>query len=147
MFSGTVAVPLKHPDVTLGQGVSGIRTGCLRDQHGEHHEPSSSVRAKQASTAEAGNAASGTKHDHGKEAGTPSATKHAGHATGHGEKHGKEGGHAKGHRGHDKHGHAGHEGGVHMAGTGVGVLAGILLLLGHIFNIRAARGREEDCCD
>jgi len=41
----------------------------------------------------------------------------------------------------DDHGSVGH-----AAGTVVGVLAGILLLFGHILNIRATRQEHEECC-
>lgn len=47
---------------------------------------------------------------------------------------------------HDNHG--GDDGG-HLLGAGVGVAGGLLLIMGHVFNLRATRRREdcpEDCC-
>ncbi|MEC7241231.1 MAG: MerC domain-containing protein [Myxococcota bacterium] len=41
----------------------------------------------------------------------------------------------------------GHDDGLHMLGAGVGVLGGILLVLGHLLNIRTTRRSREDCCD
>ena len=42
--------------------------------------------------------------------------------------------------------HGEHEDGAHLAGAVVGVLGGLILLVGHILNIRAARRcREEGC--
>ncbi|MGK0362623.1 MAG: hypothetical protein ACI9U2_004944 [Bradymonadia bacterium] len=35
---------------------------------------------------------------------------------------------------------------AHAAGTTIGVLAGLLLLLGHLLNIRAARRSRQACC-
>ena len=43
-------------------------------------------------------------------------------------------------------GHDEHEDSAHLVGAVVGVLAGIFLLMGHIFNIRAARRFREECC-
>ncbi len=78
---------------------------------------------------------------------------------GEGEKH-----HGKGDKhhdeGHEKHGRVhrntddgesadGHGDGelTHMAGAGVGIVGGLLLLTGHIMNLRALRRRkEEECC-
>jgi hypothetical protein len=45
---------------------------------------------------------------------------------------------------HDEHGEE--EGLMHMAGAGVGVLAGLLLLFGHITNIRSTKKCRESCC-
>ena len=42
-------------------------------------------------------------------------------------------------------GHSDHEDATHLAGAAVGVCAGLLLLLGHIFNIRAARRCRQEC--
>ena len=36
---------------------------------------------------------------------------------------------------------------AHLVGTLVGVFAGLLLLVGHIFNIRMARRCREECCE
>ena len=47
---------------------------------------------------------------------------------------------------HDSHGDA-HEGLMHLAGAGVGVFAGILLLFGHLLNIRRSRQYRDACCD
>jgi len=61
--------------------------------------------------------------------------------------------HKSEHGGHDEHGahddhggHGEHEGIGHALGTVVGVLAGLLLFLGHILNLRATR-RREACCE
>ena len=43
--------------------------------------------------------------------------------------------------------HADHDSAAHMIGTVVGVLAGLLLLLGHILNIRAIRRHHQECCE
>ena len=43
--------------------------------------------------------------------------------------------------------HAGMEDSSHLVGTFVGVGAGILLLLGHTLNLRAARRCREQCCE
>ena len=42
----------------------------------------------------------------------------------------------------------GHEDGdgLHVLGAGIGVFSGLLLFLGHLFNIRAARRCREGCC-
>jgi len=55
--------------------------------------------------------------------------------------------HASEHAG--EHEGAAHENGdlAHFAGTLVGVFAGLLLLFGHILNIRLARRCREECCD
>ena len=45
---------------------------------------------------------------------------------------------------HDDHG--GHDDFVHLAGASVGVLAGVILLFGHIANIRESRKCQKDCC-
>ena len=48
---------------------------------------------------------------------------------------------------HDAHGaHNEHEGIGHALGTAVGVIAGLLLFVGHLLNLRVTRRREE-CCD
>ena len=60
----------------------------------------------------------------------------------HDEKHGE---HEDEH--HDAHGaHNEHEGIGHALGTAVGVIAGLLLFVGHLVNLRITRRREE-CCD
>ena len=52
------------------------------------------------------------------------------------------------HSDHEEHGAVHEEGhhGSHLAGTLVGVGAGILLLLGHLLNIRESRRCREECC-
>ena len=55
---------------------------------------------------------------------------------GHQEVHAEEGAKA-----HDHHGHA-----AHLAGAAVGVIAGFLLLMGHLLNIRTTRRCREECC-
>lgn len=42
--------------------------------------------------------------------------------------------------------HEADEGDAHLTGTIVGVAAGLLLLSGHLLNIRATRRRREECC-
>ena len=60
----------------------------------------------------------------------------------HDEKHGE---HEDEH--HDSHGaHDEHDGFGHALGTAVGVIAGLLLFVGHVVNLRVTRRREE-CCD
>jgi len=49
------------------------------------------------------------------------------------------------HAGHEE-GHDEHEDPAHLVGAVVGVLAGLFLLMGHIFNIRAARRCREESC-
>ena len=55
--------------------------------------------------------------------------------------------HSDEHDEHDEHadGDAEHEDSAHLAGGIVGVFAGLLLLFGHILNIRAVRRCREDC--
>jgi hypothetical protein len=40
-----------------------------------------------------------------------------------------------------------HEDSMHLAGAAVGVASGVLLLMGHIFSMRAARRCREECCE
>lgn len=40
-----------------------------------------------------------------------------------------------------------HEDATHLAGTAVGVLAGVLLFFGHVFNIRTTRECQRECCN
>ena len=42
--------------------------------------------------------------------------------------------------------HEAHEDSMHLLGAGIGVFSGLLLFLGHLFNIRAARRCREECC-
>ena len=51
----------------------------------------------------------------------------------------KEGAHNEGHTEGESEGHHALEGMGHLVGTGVGVLAGLLLLFGHVLNIRTSR--------
>ena len=51
-------------------------------------------------------------------------------------------GHDEGEDGHGE-GEDGHEEGLHALGAGVGVLAGLLLLVGHVLNLRMARPRDD----
>lgn len=49
---------------------------------------------------------------------------------------------------HDEHGDEhedGHDGVMHLAGSATGILAGLMLLLGHIMNLRATRRCKEGC--
>ena len=59
--------------------------------------------------------------------------------------------HAKEEKGEHKEDHheegAEHDDAGHLLGAGIGVLAGLLLFLGHLLNIRALRKCEEPCCD
>ena len=103
----------------------------------------------------------GHDHDHGIEVSVAAHGHEADEAheeAGHDEHEGHRMEDAMAHK--DEHGHHGtphtsghddghHEGGdgLHMAGTGVGVLGGLLLFLGHLFNIRASRRQHEDCCE
>lgn len=88
-------------------------------------------------------------HDHGtdghhEEVGHAETATHG--AEHEGEEHHED--HAASEGEHHSDGHADHEGEdlSHMAGAIIGVLAGLTLLLGHIFNIRAARRCREECC-
>lgn len=58
----------------------------------------------------------------------------------HGEHHGHEDHHAQAHAPGEHH-----EGGSHLAGTVVGVLAGISLVSGHVIGLRKSRECREDC--
>ena len=49
--------------------------------------------------------------------------------------------------GHEEEGHEEHGDMMHAAGALVGVLGGLLLAFGHLFNIRSTRRWREDCCD
>ncbi len=40
-----------------------------------------------------------------------------------------------------------HEGGLHAVGAAAGVLGGLLLLSGHIMNLKALRRERDECCD
>ncbi|MGB1698930.1 MAG: hypothetical protein ACPHRO_03175, partial [Nannocystaceae bacterium] len=59
--------------------------------------------------------------------------------------------HKKHHHHHGHHHHNAHDGheeaGVHLAGEALGILAGLLLCLGHIFNLRATRRCRKACCE
>ena len=108
-------------------------------------------------------------HHHGHDSGEQHAAVHSGGADSHegdtGQKHSEGEKHDDGKTHHEKgesgsghdaeggdHGadhHEGHEGEedvAHLAGAGVGVLAGLLLLFGHIGNIRSTRKSREECC-
>ncbi|MCR9160813.1 MAG: MerC family mercury resistance protein [Nannocystaceae bacterium] len=70
-------------------------------------------------------------------------------AAGHGDHHGEA--HAAEH-GHEGHVEAGHDDGGapwHLVGTGIGVLAGLTLVFGHVLNLRAQRAPRpcERPCD
>ena len=47
---------------------------------------------------------------------------------------------------HDAHDEASEEGFGHAVGTLVGVMAGLVLVFGHVMNLRASRQCEEACC-
>lgn len=53
--------------------------------------------------------------------------------------------HGHGDHGHDDHGHM-HAGFAHLLGAGVGVLAGLLLVAGHLLNLRETRRCNADNC-
>ena len=81
-------------------------------------------------------------HGHGDEHHEPQADADKGEAHGSEEHHDDRG---KAEASHDDD-HGEHEDGAHLAGAVVGVLGGLILLVGHILNIRAARRcREEGC--
>ena len=48
---------------------------------------------------------------------------------------------------HEGHHTEEHDGGLHAAGAGVGVLGGLLLLSGHVMNLKALRRERDVCCD
>ena len=55
---------------------------------------------------------------------------------------------AHGHEEHAEEASAEHSDATHLIGTGVGVLAGLFLLFGHVLNSRALRAcNDEACCD
>tara|TARA_Y100001934_G_C12032141_1_gene621837 strand:- start:40 stop:306 length:267 start_codon:yes stop_codon:yes gene_type:complete len=60
----------------------------------------------------------------------------------------KTAGHEDGGEGKEKHheGESAHEGSMHLVGAVVGILAGLLLMLGHILNMRAIRQCQKACC-
>ena len=95
----------------------GKNPGDKHDAHGEHHD----------------------HHDQKAPHGDKKHDEHAEHKDAHGDAH----------HGEDVHGeHHGEGEGLdaHMLGTIVGVLAGLLLLIGHIMNIRATRRHHDECC-
>ena len=55
--------------------------------------------------------------------------------------------HDEHHEAHGKESHGENEGFGHAAGTLVGVLGGLLLLGGHVSNLRLGRRPPEDCCE
>ena len=87
----------------------------------------------------------------------------AGHHDEHGEQHHAEEAHETPHQagvdhepdhvaeahGDSKHesDHHGHGGEGHGLGAGIGVLAGLTLFFGHLFNLRALRRCREECCE
>ena len=84
---------------------------------------------------------------HGEHAANP--TEHSGAevlASAHAEEHHGEEHHGEEHHGEEHHGEE-DEGLVHYAGAGVGVIGGLLLLFGHLLNIRTSRQFRDDCCD
>lgn len=86
----------------------------------------------------------GESHHHAEEHTTPSEFHTEGAGTGLGQEgYGHEdSGHEDSAGAHEAHGDT-----AHLAGTGVGVFGGLLLLLGHILNIRAGRRRREEQCE
>ena len=84
------------------------------------------------------------------EEGVHAEASHAGdaHAAVEDAHHGHDDAHAEGveHEGH--HAKAeGHDDAMHLVGAGVGVLGGLLLVFGHLLNIRTTRRTREECCD
>ena len=101
----------------------GLEMGSHHHGHGEeHHEDAEHAEASDGHDAE-------KHHDEHAEEG---AGHHDDHAEG-------EAGH------HDDHAEG--EDSSHLIGAAVGVAAGLILLIGHILNIRAARRCREECCD
>ena len=47
----------------------------------------------------------------------------------------------------DEHSHAEEEGSAHSLGGLIGLFGGLLLVFGHVFNIRASRQCRKECCD
>ncbi|MFN3198439.1 MAG: MerC domain-containing protein [Bradymonadia bacterium] len=110
----------------LAVGIMGLLASRVIEMSGEHHHDHA---------AESGHVAHGEADAH--------AGEHADH--GHDDHHAEAAHHDKGHA---EHGHeAGEVSMAHMAGTAVGVLAGLMLFLGHMLNIRASRRCREACCD
>lgn len=105
-------------------GVVGIMVSRGLEMGSDHHDHGSDAHHEEVGHAET--APHGADHE-GEE-------HHEDHAVSEGKKH--------------SDGHADHEGEgedlSHMAGAIIGVLAGLTLLLGHIFNIRAARRYREE---
>ena len=103
-----------------------LEMGGEHGHHGEGHAEETSHGTEVHPTAEGHHSEEG--HDDHDEA----------HAAGNG--HGE---HEEGHGEEEAHNDA-----LHLAGAGVGVIGGLLLVFGHLLNIRTTRRtREEDCCD
>ena len=105
----------------------GLEMGSDHEHHGEAHH------------GEVEHADKGDKHADKGDKHADKGEKHADK----GDKHADEGDkHEEGH--HDEH-----EDFMHAFGAGTGVLAGGLLALGHLFNLKATRRRREadECCD
>ena len=119
----------------------GLEMGSGHEGHsGEHHD-----KPHPAAANDTGAKRAASKHADEHKADKRPAVHNGKHGERHGDGHRERHDDGKHHDGHgDGHGHG--DGGAHLAGTGVGVLAGLLLIVGHIFNIRATRTREEECC-
>ena len=101
--------------------------------HGErHHQEHEDARAS-----EQGHHEDEHHHDH-----QDDDAHHASHAQ-HGE-HGEHGEHGDAHAA-SEHGAHEDEGGAHLFGAIVGVLAGLMLLIGHVMNLRATRQCQGGC--
>ena len=115
-------------------GVLGIMASRGMEMSSGHHHDGGDPHhdgAEHAGSATVADAHDAEQH-HEKSSGT-----HDDHKDDHGHDHGDEHGSDHG----DEHG--GSEESMHLAGAIVGVLSGLTLLLGHLFNIRAARRSRE----
>ena len=114
-------------------GVLGLLSSRVLEMGGEHGHHHGDVHHEAGAQHEEGHH---DEEDPEHEAGAHTASE-SGHADG--DEHEASGGHHTDEEGHDD--------GLHMLGAGVGVLGGILLVLGHLLNIRTTRRSREDCCD
>lgn len=106
----------------LALGIVGLLSSRgleMGGEHGHHGDEHSEVSAHEGD------------HHEGEEAQASHQDSHS-EAGEHGDHHGEE---------------EGHNDALHMAGAGIGVFGGLLLVFGHLLNIRTTRRVREDCCD
>lgn len=124
----------KSPAVlaVLVLGIGGLVGARAQEMVGGHHDH---------------HGAHGEHGEHGEHEGDAhEGDAHEGDGHGEHEAHGDHGKHDGEHEDEHEHGHH-DESGSPLGGEALGILAGLVLCIGHIFNLRVTRRRYDACCD